>query len=217
MPLRKVNKGSPGTGLWKDLEMKILIACEYSGVEREAFRARGHSVTSCDLLPADDESPYHYQGDVRDLMYEKWDLVVAHPPCTYLSNSGVAWLYKEPTRWQDMLYGADFFRLMFEFDTPRLCVENPVQHKWAKLAHGMGDPDQTVQPWQFGHPESKRTCYWLHGLPKLTPTNDVKADMDRLPYAESHRLHYLGPSKDRWKLRSVSFSGIAEAMASQWA
>lgn len=187
--------------------MRILIACEYSGTEREAFRALGHDVTSCDLLPADDGSPHHYQGSVLDLMGESWDLVVAHPPCTYLANSGVRWLYSDPTRWQDMVVGADFFRTMFAFNTPRLCVENPVQHKWAKLAHGMGEPTQTVQPYQFGHMETKRTAYWLRGLPALVPTQDVEVEMRALPKAVSKR----------WKLRSTSYPGIARAMADQWA
>ena len=197
--------------------MKVLIACEYSGVEREAFRALGHDAISCDLLPSDDDSPHHYQGDVRDLMRERWDLVIAHPPCTYLSNSGVRWLYTEPTRWQNMLIGADFFRLMFAFDTPRLAVENPVQHKWAKLAHGMGDPTQTVQPYEFGHLETKRTAYWLRGLPPLIGTENVEAEMRALPKAQTNRIHYASPGADRWKLRSTSYPGIAAAMAAQWA
>ena len=150
--------------------MRVLIACEYSGIERDAFRALGHDAISCDLLPTERPGPHH-QGDVRDLMDEPWDLVIAHPPCTYLSNSGVRWLYSDPTRWQDMLEGAAFFRQMFAFNSPRIAVENPIQHKWAKLAHGMGDPSQTVQPWQFGHPETKRTGYWLRGLPQLTGTS----------------------------------------------
>ena len=160
--------------------LRVLIACEYSGIERDAFRALGHDATSCDLLPTERPGPHH-RGDVRDLMGEPWDLVIAHPPCTYLSNSGVRWLYSDPTRWQDMLEGAVFFRQMFAFNAPRIAVENPVQHKWAKLAHGMGDPDQTVQPWQFGHPETKRTCYWLRGLPQLTATHDVRAENGRAP------------------------------------
>ena len=196
--------------------MRVLIACEYSGVEREAFRAHGHDALSCDILPADDGSPHHHQGDVRDLMGERWDLVIAHPPCTYLSNSGVRWLHTEPTRWQDMLRGADFFRLMFAFDTPRLAVENPVQHKWAKLAHGMGAHTQTVQPYQFGHLETKRTCLWLRGLPPLIGTEDVEQAMRALPKAQTNRVHYASPGAGRWKARSTSYPGIAAAMADQW-
>ena len=196
--------------------MKVLIGCETSGVEREAFRRLGHDVTSCDVLPADDGSPHHYQGDVRDLLGELWDLAIMHPPCTYLANSGVSWLYSEPLRWQKMLEGADFFRLMFTVNSPRIAVENPVQHKWAKLAHGMGDHTQTIQPYHFGHPESKRTAYWLRGLPPLVRTDDVTEEFRRLPKREQQRLHWLGPSEDRWKLRSKSFEGVAEGMASQW-
>ena len=195
--------------------MKVLIACEYSGVERDAFIAAGHDAVSCDLLPTERPGP-HYQGNVLDLRAEPWDLVVAHPPCTYLANSGVRWLYSNPTRWQDMLEGADFFRAMFTFNSPRIAVENPVQHKWAKLAHGMGEPSQTVQPWQFGHTETKRTCYWLRGLSPLVGTDDVKAEMDALPKSVSHRVHYAAPGADRWKLRSTSYEGIAAAMADQW-
>lgn len=195
--------------------MRVLIACEYSGTERDAFLAAGHDAISADLLPTETPGP-HYQGDVLDLMGERWDLVIAHPPCTYLANSGVRWLYSNPTRWQDMLEGADFFRRMFDFNTPLLAVENPVQHKWAKLAHGMGDPTQTVQPYEYGHPETKRTCYWLRGLPPLTTTDDVRAEMAALPKSVSNRIHYASPGPDRWKARSTSYAGIAAAMADQW-
>ena len=195
--------------------MRVLIACEYSGIERDAFRALGHDAISCDLLPTERPGPHH-QGDVRDLMGEPWDLVIALPPCTHLANSGVRWLYSDPTRWQDMLEGAAFFRQMFAFNSPRIAVENPIQHKWAKLAHGMGDPDQTVQPWQFGHPESKRTCYWLRGLPHLAATHDVRAEMAALPKSQTNRIHYASPGPDRWKARSTSYPGIAAAMAAQW-
>ena len=195
--------------------MKILIACEYSGIERDAFRSLGHDAISCDLLPTEQPGP-HYQGDVRDLMGEPWDLVIAHPPCTYLANSGVRWLYTDPTRWQHMKDAAAFFRAMFEFNSPRIAVENPVQHKWAKLAHCMGNPTQTVQPWQFGHPETKRTCYWLRGLTPLAGTHDVQAEMNALPKSQTNRVHYASPGPDRWKVRSTSYPGIAAAMAAQW-
>ncbi|MGD7734141.1 hypothetical protein ACQCX5_14455 [Propionibacteriaceae bacterium G57] len=145
-----------------------------------------------------------------------WDLVIAHPPCTYLANSGVRWLHTDPTRWAKMLDGADFFRLMWDFKTPRLCVENPVQHRYAVERHGMGRPHQTVQPWQFGHLETKRTAYWLRGLPPLAETDNVKAAFDATPVAQRSRIHYASPSPDRWKLRSTSYAGIAAAMADQW-
>lgn len=200
-----------------DRPWRVLIACSYSGYERDAYRALGHDAYSCDILPADEPSPYHIQGDVRDLLNEEWDLVSAHPPCTYLANSGVRWLYTEEKRWQHLLEGADFFRLMFQFNTPRLCVENPVQHRWAKLAHGMGEPTQTVQPYHFGHLETKRTAYWLRGLPPLRGTHDVEAEMRALPKSETHKVHLAPPGPDRWKFRSTAFKGIADAMAAQWA
>lgn len=195
--------------------MRVLIACEYSGTERDAFIRAGHDAMSCDILPTDTPGPHH-QGDVRDLMGEGWDLVIAHPPCTYLSNSGVRWLHTEPGRWDKMREAAEFFALMWEFDTPRLAVENPIQHRYAVEAHGKGKATQTVQPWQFGHPETKRTAYWLLGLPKLAETNNVKAEFDSLSVAERSRIHYASPGPDRWKLRSTSYPGIAAAMANQW-
>lgn len=197
--------------------MRILIACESSDTEGSAFRALGHDVTTCDTLPSDGPPRFHYQGDVRDLIAEPWDLVVAHPPCTYLSNSGVRWLYTEPDRWQHLIEGAECFRTMFAFNTPRLAVENPIQHKWAKLIHGQGQQTQTVQPWMFGHPETKATCLWLRGLPPLVATSDARAEMAQLTYAEQHRIHYASPGADRWQIRSKALPGIAAAMAQQWA
>lgn len=170
---------------------------------------------SCDLLPTNKPGP-HYEGPVEDLMDEHFDLVIAHPPCTYLSNSGVRWLYTDPKRWQDMIDGAVFFRAMFGFDTPRLAVENPIQHKWARMVHGQGKPTQIVQPWMFGHPETKATCLWLRGLPPLVATDNVRHIMDGLPAREAQRIHYLSPGPDRWRERSKTFRGLAEAMADQW-
>lgn len=195
--------------------MKVLVACEYSGTVRDAFISRGHKAMSCDILPTDRPGP-HYQGDVQDLMNEQWDLVIAHPPCTYLSNSGVVWLHRDPSRWSKMKDGAAFFKKMSEFNSPRIVIENPIQHGYAKIEHGLGNPSQVIQPWMFGHPEQKATCLWLYNLPPLQPTNNVRDLMLTLPKKERERLHYLGPSKDRWKMRSQTFSGIAEAMADQW-
>ena len=202
-------------------KMRVLIACEFSGVEREAFRELGHDAWSCDLLPADDASPYHHQGDVVPLLAEPWDLVVAHPPCTYLANSGVRWLWTAPgvpdmARWQAMNDGAQFFSSMFAANTSRLCVENPIQHRYAMSAHGQGRPDQYVQPYEYGHMETKRTGYWLRGLPPLVPTTDLQAATLALPERERARVHYASPGPDRWKIRSTSFPGIAQAMADQW-
>lgn len=195
--------------------MKVLVACEYSGVVRDAMRARGHDAMSCDILPTDAPGP-HYQGDVRDLMTEEWDLVIAHPPCTYLANSGVSWLKKDTDRWTKMKEGAEFFRLMGQFNSPRIAIENPIQHRYAVEEHGLGRQTQVVQPWMFGHPEMKATGLWLYGLPKLEPTDDVRGLMELLPKNQQQRLHYLPPSEDRWKLRSTTFSGLAAAMADQW-
>ncbi len=197
--------------------MRVLIACESSDTEGSAFRALGHDVTTCDILPSDGPAQFHYQGDVRDMIPEPWDLVVAHPPCTYLSNSGARWLYTEPLRWQKMIEGAEFFRLMATFNSPRIAIENPIQHKWAKAVHGLGQQTQTVQPWMFGHPETKATCLWLFGLPALVATSDARAEMARLPYAEQHRIHYASPGPDRWQVRSKALPLVAAAFADQWA
>jgi hypothetical protein len=195
--------------------MKVLIACEYSGEVRRAFRNLGHEAFSCDLLPADDGSEFHYQGDVFDIIKNGWDLMIAHPPCTYLSNSGVCWLHKDPTRWEKLKDGAAFFKALLEADIPRIAIENPIMHKYAKELIG-AERSQIIQPWQFGHPESKATCLWLKNLPLLKETNNVKEQFLKLPKKEAQRLHYASPGPDRWKLRSTTFRGIAEAMASQW-
>ncbi len=194
--------------------MKVLVACEYSGTVRDAFIAQGHEAMSCDLLPTDSPGP-HYQGDVFDIIDDGWDLMIAHPPCTYLSNSGVTWLYKQEERWKNMIDGAVFFRKLYESNIPKIAVENPIMHKYAKQIVGV-EQSQVIQPWMFGHMEQKATCLWLKGLPLLVPTNDVKAEMMKLPKNQRERLHYLPPSEDRWKLRSKTFEGIAGAMAEQW-
>lgn len=194
---------------------RVLVACEYSGAVRDAFIAAGHDAMSCDLLPTDVPGP-HYQGDVRDVLGDGWDLMIAHPPCTYLTNSGVAWLHKDPARWALLDDGAAFFRLLLEAPVPRIAVENPIMHKYARARIGSVQYSQIVQPWMFGHPESKATCLWLKGLPLLQNTNDVREEMKRLPVSEQQRLHWLPPSKDRWKLRSTTYPGIAAAMAAQW-
>ncbi len=169
---------------------------------------------SCDVLPTDAPGP-HYQGDVRDVLYDGWDLMVAHPPCTYLANSGVSWLHKDQSRWAKMWDGAEFFRLLLEAPIPMRAIENPIMHKYAVRIIGRRQ-DQVVQPWMFGHPEQKATCLWLEGLPNLEPTTDVRKDMKQMSNAERQRLHWLPPGPDRWKLRSTTFQGIADAMAEQW-
>lgn len=181
---------------------KILIACEFSGIVRDAFRTLGYDALSCDLLPSEREGP-HYQGDVRDLLQQKWDLLIAHPPCTYLAVSGARWMH-EPERKRRQQEALDFVCLLLDSDCPHIAVENPV----GVISTHVRKPDQYIQPWQFGHGEVKKTGLWLKGLPKLQPTNIVEG---RTP-----RVHHASPSPDRWKERSRTYTGIAEAMASQW-
>ena len=190
--------------------MRVLGACEYSGRVRDAFIAKGHEAMSCDLLPTEAVGP-HYQGDVRDVLDYPWDLMIAHPPCTDLSVSGAAWFEKKKMVGAQQA-SASFFMMLAKCGIPRIAIENPVcimSSLWRK-------PDQIVQPWMFGHMEQKATCLWLKNLPVLTPTNNVRAQMMELPKNKRERLHYLPPSDDRWKLRSMTFQGIADAMAEQW-
>jgi hypothetical protein len=193
---------------------RVLVACEYSGSVRDAFAALGWDAWSCDFLPT--EKPgNHHQGDVREIINDDWDLLVAHPTCTYMTNSGVCWLHKSPERWMKLFEAADFFCEILDSKVPHIAVENPVMHKYAKrlVRHKQ---TQVIQPWMFGHMESKATCLWLKNLPALLPTENVKSEMMTLPVNQRQRLHYLPPSPDRWKQRSKTYSGIAEAMASQW-
>lgn len=194
--------------------MKVLIACEYSGTVRDAFSKRGHDAWSCDLLATDKTGP-HITGDVLEVIGKGWDLMVAHPPCTYLCNSGVCHLHKSTDRWIELFKAAEFFKALLNADIPKIAVENPIQHKYARQLIG---PKQTqvIQPWMFGHAEQKATCLWLKGLPHLKETSNVKKEMEKLTNKERQRLHFLPPSKDRWKLRSTTYQGIAEAMAEQW-
>ena len=196
-------------------KMKVLIACEYSGTVRDAFIAKGHDAVSCDLLPTDTPGP-HYQGDVFDVINNGFDLMVAHPPCTYLANSGVSHLHKDAKRWLDLFDGAVFFKKLLNADIPRIAIENPIMHKYAKTLIGDVRQSQVVQPWMFGHTEQKATCLWIKGLPNLEETDNVKEEMDKLPKNQRERLHYLPPGPDRWKLRSTTYQGLADAMADQW-
>lgn len=196
--------------------LRVLVACEFSGTVRRAFAARGHDAWSCDFLPAEDRSNRHIVGDARDLLNDGWDLLmVAHPPCTRLRNSGVRWLSVPPpgkTAEQmqaDLVEAAALFSTFWNAQIERICVENPVMHRHAKaLIENYQEPAQSVQPWQFGHGEVKRTCFWLRNLPMLKPTNIVDG---REP-----RVHRQTPGPDRWRERSRFFPGIAEAMADQW-
>lgn len=181
--------------------MRVLVACEYSGRVREAFRKLGHDAWSCDLLPADDNSPYHYQGDVFDIIGQGWDLMIAHPPCTHLAVSGARWFKDKQVEQAEAL---EFVRQLLDAPIPKIALENPV----SVISSRIRKPDQIIQPWQFGHGETKATCLWLKGLPKLVPTNIVDG--------REARIWKLPPSKDRWKLRSETYQGIADAMAAQW-
>ena len=189
---------------------RILVACEFSGIVRDAFAARGHDAMSCDLLPT--ETPgQHYQGDIRDVLHANWDLMIAHPPCTDLSVSGAAWFAQKRLDGRQQA-GISFFMLLAKADIPKIAIENPISIMssfWKK-------PDQIIQPWQFGHLEQKSTCLWLKGLPPLTHTNNVREAMLALPRNQRERLHYLPPSPDRWKLRSTTDQGFADAFAEQW-
>jgi len=186
--------------------MRVLVACEFTGIVRDAFAVRGHDAWSCDILPT--ERPgNHYQGDVRDILNEGWNLMIAHPPCTYLCNSGVRWLYTREGRWQQMCEGAAFFKSLLNAPVAQIAVENPIMHKHAKEIIGK-HPYQVIQPFMFGHGETKATCLWLKKLPPLMPT--------RMMTGREQRIHRLPPSLDRAKERSRTFPGIAQAMAAQW-
>lgn len=196
--------------------MRVLVGCEYSGRVRQAFRDLGHDAWSCDILPAEDCSEFHIQGDVIPLLSEGWDLAIFHPPCTYLTNSGVCHLHKDESRWDKLDDGAAFFKLLLDAPIDKICIENPIMHKYAKERIGGVKQSQVIQPWMFGHAEQKATCLWLKGLPMLKPTNNVKEEMMLLPKNQRERLHYLPPGPDRWKERSRTYQGIADAMSIQW-
>jgi len=187
--------------------MTWLIACEYSGRVRDTMIAQGIDAVSCDLLPTEVDGP-HIQGDVSDLLRKRWAGVIAHPPCTRLCNSGVRWL-AERDLWDDMRQGAAFFLECLNANAPMVAVENPVMHRYAREIVGRG-PDFTCQPWQFGDPAKKRTCFWTRGLPALAPTSHMTADDARAD------CHLASPGPDRWKERSRTYPGIAAAIASQW-
>jgi hypothetical protein len=192
--------------------MRVLVACEYSGRVRNAFRALGHDGRSCDLLEAEDApTAWHWQDSLEHVIArdQNWDLLIAHPPCTYLCNSGVRWLHERPDRWQLMREGAEFFRWILGLPIPRIAVENPVMHKYAREIVGSGH-DFSVQPWQFGDPAKKRTCFWTRGLPPLTPTSDMTAADARAD------CHLASPGPERWKKRSRTHPGLAQAIADQW-
>lgn len=180
--------------------MRVLVACEYSGRVRDAFLRLGHDAISCDLLPTEVEGP-HYQGPVEDILGDGFDLMVAHPPCTHLAVSGSRHFYRKQ---REQAEAINFVRLLMASSIPRWCIENPV----SVISSVIAPPQQIIQPWQFGHGEVKATCLWLHNLPRLKPTNCVPG--------RAARVHQMPPSPDRWKERSRTFEGIAEATAQQW-
>lgn len=189
--------------------------CETSGMVRRRLRQRGIDAYSFDILPAEDgERRYHIVGDALEAVKLGWHGMIGHPPCTRLCNSGVRWL-AERNLWQDMEQAALFFRALWTANIPYIALENPIPHKYAVEIIGQ-QYHQLIQPYDFGHPERKATCFWLKGLPKLIPTNNVKAAMLALPKKESSRVHFASPGEDRWRERSRTLPGIAEAMTNQW-
>ena len=183
-------------------KLRVLVACEFSGIVREAFRAKGHDAWSCDILPT--EIPgQHIQGDVLAILNDGWDMMIAHPPCTRICNSGVMWLERR-NLWDDLYKAVDFFNCLLDANIHKICVENPIPHKYADIPKY----SQIIQPWWFGHGETKATCLWLKNLPKLQPSDIVEG--------REQRLHKLPPSPTRAKERSRTYRGVAEGMAEQW-
>jgi hypothetical protein len=195
--------------------MKVLIACEYSGNVRDAFRRLGHDAWSCDLLPSETNGP-HYQCDVREILDKGWDLMVAHPPCTYLCSSGLHWNKRRPERAKLTEEALEFVQFLMDIPIPKIAIENPI----GCISTRIKRPSQTSQPWQFGDDASKSTCLWLKNLPLLTPTKLVEPRIvngkKRWANQTDSGQNKLTPSETRWKERSVTYAGIAEAMANQW-
>jgi hypothetical protein len=184
---------------------RVLVACEYSGIVREAFRARGHDAWSCDLLPTEQPSAYHLQCDVLDvLQHFRPTLLIGHPPCRFLAVSGARWNANNPSRQAEQALALGFVSALMNADAPMVAIENPV----SVISTRIRKPDQIVQPWMFGHGETKATCLWLRGLPLLIPTNMVEG--------RESRVHRMAPSPERWKDRSRTYTGVAAAMAEQW-
>lgn len=186
-----------------------MVACEYSGRVREAFRRLGFDAWSCDLLPAEDQSQFHMQCDVLQVLRDGWGLMICHPPCTHLTNAGARWW---PEKKIEQAEALAFVRALLDTPIPMIALENPP----GRIGTAIRKDDQYIHPWQFGHMETKTTGLWLKGLPKLLPTNVVKDEMMLLPPKERHRVHWMSPSPERWKERSRTYQGIADAMASQW-
>tara|TARA_R100000081_G_scaffold53278_1_gene25856 strand:+ start:261 stop:905 length:645 start_codon:yes stop_codon:yes gene_type:complete len=213
--------------------MKVLVACEYSGIVRDAFINKGHEAISCDLLPSESNLGKHYKGDVKDILDDGWDMMIAHPPCTYLAVSGARWFYHpedkhlpyeerrphplHPNRKQLQEEALDFIKLLMKAPIEKIAIENPV----GVISTKIRKPEQIIQPYMFGHSESKKTCLWLKNLQPLQPTNIVEEE-ERVVYASGKSMPrwyadaYKLPPEERWKVRSATFPGIAKAMAEQW-
>lgn len=180
--------------------MKILIGCEFSGIVRDAFTRRGHDVISCDILPS--ETPgQHHQGKIEDILHDGYDMMICHPPCTHLAVSGARWFYKKQ---KEQAQALDFVRILLNAPIQKIALENPI----SIISSHICKPDQIIQPWQFGHGETKATCLWLKNLPPLIPTKRVDGRVSR--------IHHMPPGPNRWKERSRTYQGIADAMAEQW-
>ena len=180
--------------------MRVLVACEFSGIVRDAFITNGHDSMSCDLLPSEAPGPHH-MGDVREIISDNWDLMIAHPPCTHLAVSGARWFKGKQA---EQVKALDFVQMLLNAPIERIALENPV----SIISTRIREPDQIIQPWMFGHGETKATCLWLRGLNPLTPTKVVSG--------REAKVHRIPPNADRWKMRSRTYSGIARAMAQQW-
>ena len=190
--------------------MKVLVACEFSQVVTKSFRDQGHEAYSCDVLPTEGDANWHVQDDVMNHLNENWDLMVAHPSCQFLCNSGVHLLHKHKSRWDELKKASEFFKSLLNCKIEKICVENPIPHKYGELPKYT----QIIQPWQFGDDASKATCLWLKNLPKLIPTNIIKKD--KYSNQTKSGQNKLAPSPTRWKERSRTYHGIADAMAEQW-
>jgi len=192
--------------------MKIIIACERYGIIRDTFIKKGHDAFSCDIEPTEKEGP-HIQDDILNHLNDGWDLMIAHPECKYLANSGVWCLHRDPQRWNKMIDAANFFKILLNAPIKKICIENPIQHKYALEIIGR-KYSQTIQPWQFGEDASKRTCLWLKNLPNLIPTKIIKKEKysNQTPSGQNK----LGPSVDRSIIRAKTYQGIADAMVEQW-
>lgn len=215
-------------------KLNIIVACEFSGMVRDSFLDLGHNAISCDLLPCESvkytNPQLHYQGNVLDILtehpltHQPYDLMIAHPPCTFMTNAGVRWLYikdeqgntiRNESRWSNLNKAATFFLQLYNAPIPHICIENPIMHKHAKQLIGV-EQSQIIQPWMFNHLENKATCLWLRNLPFLKETNNVKHLMKGLPKSQTDKCHYMAPSADRSKLRSITYQGIAHAIATQY-